>query len=225
MNGRHTNPGDHHRSRLVVITVAAMVVAAVALFGVGYRQLGLSNDLRQSSPPATTLTSAARGTPAACVAVSAAQRKALASADTAILQWQAHIAAMTALFAGRTPFDQAMRDWDRRRTAIDASMAAFSAADAEYRRLIGRHGPCSGENNAGEALLLEARQSVSRWSSDIKDAKDLRAERISCPAAMKKWMRTDVQRMSELARYEGARAVYNASTPLAARSGMYDETS
>jgi hypothetical protein len=216
MNGRHTDNVEPHRSKLAVLTVTVTIVgAAVVLFGLAYQQLGFFNTIRSITPSATVSTAAARSTTNPCLAVDAAQRKALADADRAIVQWHGHIDAMQALFAMKTPFEQAMRDWDRKRSAADASVSAFERADAEYRRLIGKHGPCAGGNNAGEALLLEARQSVTRWSSDIKDVKDLQADRISCPDAAGKWKRTDVRRMSDLSRYEGARAVYNT----VARSG------
>jgi hypothetical protein len=215
MNGRHTGTVEPHRSKLAVVTVLVTVVGAAAtLLGIGYRQLDLSNTARDSGPSTSVSTSAARSTTSACVTVDAAQRDALAEADRAIIQWHKHIDAMNALFGMRTQFEQAMRDWDRSRSAADRSVAAFQSADARYRQLMGEHGQCVGVKKAGEALLLEARQSVTRWSADIEDVKDLRAERISCPAAAEKWKRTDVRRMSDLARYEGARAVYDAVGPL-----------
>lgn len=214
MNGRHTDIVEPHRSKLAVIVVTMTVVgAAVTLFGLGYRQLHFTNDIRRSEPTTNVSTSAARSTPSPCVKVDAARREALAEAEQAIVQWHKHIDAMNALFGMKTEFKEAMRDWDRDRPAADRSVLRFQGADTTYRRLMGSYGPCAGSNNAGEALLLEARQSVNRWSSDIKDAKDLRADRISCPDAAAKWKRTDVRRMSDLSRYEGARAVYNAGWP------------
>jgi hypothetical protein len=212
MNGRHTGSAEPHRSKLALLTVVVTIVAAaVVLFGLGYRELELSGNVRQPGPSASMSTSAARGTPNACVIVGTAQRNALTEADRAIVQWHKHIDAMNALFGMRTEFEQAMRDWDRDRSAADQSVSAFQNADAKYRKLLAEYGPCSGENNAGEAMLMEARKSVGRWSGDIKDAKDLRADRITCPDAAAKWKRTDVVRMSDLSRYEGARAVYDAT--------------
>ncbi|GAB3407544.1 hypothetical protein [Flindersiella endophytica] len=214
MNGRHTGIVEPHRSRLAVIIVTMTVVGAtVTLFGLGYQQLRLPNEATRSEPSANVSTSAARSTPSPCIKVDAARRDALAEAEQAIVQWHKHIEAMNALFGMRTEFKEAMRDWDRSRPAADRSVLAFQGADTKYRRLMGEYGPCADENNAGEALLLEARQSVTRWAGDIKDAKDLRAERMSCPAAAARWKRTDVRRMSDLSRYEGARAVYNAVWP------------
>jgi Mrp family chromosome partitioning ATPase len=218
-------PGTQGRHRWVGAIAAAVAVALLISAVWWLSDTDDSSEAGREPGPAQAARDSAASPGQAAVAAALqecrstrkAQAAPLHTAAASLDQWQAHVAAMNQLVAGKITLDQANRFWEQTRVRAAQKVHRFHHADDTYS--AGRHAcrrpdavrsatpdlvaltACRRNVAQRDDALRAARASINTWHHHVRDMNRLRAGDMTPARAVQLWNKYWKQGVDELRHY------------------------